>query len=195
MGSISPDSAGTKRSRLKVGPQWKFRVCDCVLHVCMIGLQFWSASHQRVATTSIDIYYSRYSHIGVGCLSRKNYGSPTASIPTCRGRLAVVTSTSFTCVFCFGGKQQIGDKGKTEMGHVVWANRLLSMISGCSYERAGGWFPCPGRLESVLSLAKRLDIDFTMKLTPTSSCCGTAFRRKKHGLRPNFIYFQRDSGP
>ena len=49
-------------------------------------------------------------------------------------------STSFTCCG-FGGKQQIGDKGKTEMGHVVWANRLLSMISGCSYEKSRGLVP------------------------------------------------------
>ena len=31
MGSISPDSAGAKRSRLKVGPQLGFRVCDSLL--------------------------------------------------------------------------------------------------------------------------------------------------------------------
>ena len=79
-------------------------------------------------------------------------------------------STSFTCCG-FGGKQQIGDKGKTEMGHVVWANQLLSMISGCSYERAGGWFPLPGAIGAHIFMLRN-----RMKR-----------RKQTRFLRPNFI--------
>ncbi len=46
-------------------------------------------------------------------------------------------------------------------GSCCLANQLLSRISGCSYinERAV-LVPLPGRLEPVLWLAKRIDIDF-----------------------------------
>ena len=135
----------------------------------------------------IDIYYSRYSHImSYRCWMFvkqnlwKSYRLLVAQTTHLPGAPCCRDINILLLCCCFGGKQQIGDKKQNRNGSiVVWANRLLSMNSGCSYERAGGWFLCPGRLESVLSLAKRLDIDFTMKLTPTSSCCGTAFRRKK----------------
>ena len=48
MGSISPDSTGAKRSRLKVGPQFGFRVCDSLLLLAW-QVSFRSASHQRAA--------------------------------------------------------------------------------------------------------------------------------------------------
>ena len=56
MGSISPDFTGAKRSRLKVGPQLRFRVC---VTLCF----FWHDSFRsevhhisvQLASRSIDI--------------------------------------------------------------------------------------------------------------------------------------------
>ena len=54
MGSISPESTGAKRSRLKVGPQLRFRVCDSLLLLA----DFCSEVHHisvQLASRSIDI--------------------------------------------------------------------------------------------------------------------------------------------
>ena len=72
------NSAGAKRSRLKVGPQLRFRVCDSLLLLAW-QVSFWSASHQRAACKQKYNYrYSLYSRVvGVRCFSSKNAsGSP-----------------------------------------------------------------------------------------------------------------------
>ena len=78
MGSISPDSGGAKRSRLKVGPQLlRLRVCDSLL-VLAWQVSFWSASHQRAACKQ-KYRYSRYIRVGDRCFSIKtasDSGSP-----------------------------------------------------------------------------------------------------------------------
>ena len=79
-------------------------------------------------------------------------------------------STSFTCCG-FRGKQQIGDKGKTEMGHVVWktsyylwfpdvhtkeqgvgsfARAIGACITPC--EKAWHWFPVVGNWPHIFML-------------------------------------------
>ena len=117
---------------------------------------------------------SRYSHIGVGCLSRKIMevlphpgGSTLPLAPCCRANQHPSPAVALE------GNNKSETKGKTEMGHVVWANRLLSMISGCSSERAAlvGSL-CPTAIGAHIFMLRN-----RMK------------RRKKtrEPLRPNFI--------
>ena len=46
LGSISPDATAAKRSRLEVGPQLRFRVCDSVIDVVrakmLVEVPFWN---------------------------------------------------------------------------------------------------------------------------------------------------------
>ena len=197
MGSISPDSAGAKRSRLKVGPQLRFRVCD----FCF----FWhdrfrsEVHHISVQHANRSKWYSWYSRIGVRCLLSKNasgspvvehywirsdhvcctgdknekddFGDDDKRNPTklCLASASLHQHRSPAAVLLWlWRKQQIRDKGKTEIGHVVWQTNYywgfpdVHMKEQC-------WLLCPGRLEAeILSVAKRLDglMSGSMKLTP-----------------------------
>ena len=211
MGSISPDSAGAKRSRLKVGPQLlRFRVCDSLL-VLAWQVSFWSASHQRAACKQ-KYRYSPNNRVGDRCFSIKNasdsgsplvehywirsdhvlctwdknekddFGDGDKRNPTklCLASASLHQHRSPAAVLPWlWRKQQIRDKGKRETGHVVWQTSYYWGFPDVMKEQC--WLLCPGRLEPVLSVAKRLDIDFLH---------GAKHFGGYSNLRTNFIYFQ-----
>ena len=190
MGSISPDSAGAKRSRLKVGPQLRFRVCDSLLLLSW-QVSFWSASHQRAACTQ-KYRYRRYSRVGVQCFSSKNasggpvvkhycilsdrvrctgdknekddFGDDDKCNPTklCLASASLHQHHSPAAVLpSLWRKQQIRDKGKREMGDVFWQSSYYCGFPDV-HMKEQCWLLCPGQLEPVSSVAKGLTLMFFM---------------------------------
>ena len=206
MGSISPDSAGAKRGQLKVlGPQLRFQVLLLAWQV-----SFWSASHQRAACKQ-KYRHSRYSCVGLRCFSSKNTsGSPVVEHywilndhvrctwdknekddfgdddnrnPTklCLASASLHQHRSPAAVLLWlWRKQQFRDKGKTEVGLVVWQTNYYWGFQDV-HMKEQCWLLCPGRLEPVSSVAKRLDIDFLH---------GAKHLGGYSNLRTNFIYFR-----
>ena len=193
MGSISPDSAGAKRSRLKVGPQLlRFRVCDSLL-VLAWQVSFWSASHQRAACKQ-KYRYGRYSRVGDRCFSIKNasdsrsplvehywirsdhvlctwdqnekddFGDDDKRTPTklCLASASLHQHRSPAAVLPWlWRKQQIRDKGKREMGHVVWQSSYYCGFPDV-HMKEQCWLLCPGNWSLYHPLQKGLTLIFFM---------------------------------
>ena len=93
IGSISPDATGSKRSRLEVGTQLKFRVWLCVVDWKSYVDLFWNIAAS--CTTMSGAHETRMRPDG--------FSDATNAILQAVPRFSTVTSTLFTCCCGFGG--------------------------------------------------------------------------------------------